>query len=323
MKITLREAANYLLNNDNFLLLCHVSPDGDTVGSACALARGLISKGKSVRILCGDRFTQEYAFMLDGIKMSEGEPEHIVAVDVAVPKLLGEEYEGLFGDKVELCIDHHSTNNLYAEKVYLESDSASAAEIVYLILKKMDVEITPIIASCLYCGVSTDTGCFRFSNTTVRTFEIAAELAKAGADYYNINQAFFETKTRTYAALERLALESMKFYFNEQCAIITITQEMYARTGSDESEVTKLANLPRQVEGVRVGVMMRELKDGGFKCSIRTHGEIDASQIAGRLGGGGHAGAAACTVNTTKGKATNLLLKEIQAELEAFNGEKK
>lgn len=320
MKITLREAAEFLLNNDNFLLLCHVSPDGDTVGSASALARGLISKGKRVRILCGDKLTGEYSFMLDGIEMSSGEPEHIVAVDVAVPKLLGEEYEALYGNRVELCIDHHFTNNLYAEKVYLEPDSASAAEMIYLLLREMQVEITPIIASCLYCGVSTDTGCFRFSNTTVRTFEIAAELAKAGADYYNINQAFFETKTRTYAALERLALEGMKFYFDEQCAIITITQEMYARTGSDESEVTKLANLPRQVEGVKVGVMMRELKDGGFKCSLRTHGEIDASQIAGRLGGGGHAGAAACTINSGKVKATNLLLKEIQAELEAYNG---
>ena len=149
MRITLRETADYLLNNDNYLLLCHVSPDGDTVGSACALARALISKGKSVRILCGDKFTQEYLFMLEGIEMSEGEPEHIVAVDIAVPSLLGAEYEGLYGDKVDLCIDHHPTNSLYAERVCLEPDSASAAEIVYLLLKMMQVEITPITASCL------------------------------------------------------------------------------------------------------------------------------------------------------------------------------
>ncbi len=317
MRIDIRQTADFLLNNDGFLLLCHVSPDGDTVGSAAALARGLISIGKKVRIICGDKFTKEYDFMFEGLEMSDFEPEHIVAVDVAVPKLLGEEYCALYGDRVELCIDHHSTNDLYARKVCLEPDSASAAEVVYLILRQMNIKITPIIASCLYTGVSTDTGCFRFSNTTVRTFQIAAELAAAGADYYNINQAFFETKTKTYAALERLALEGMKFFFDDRCAVITVTRRMYEKTGSDETETAKLSNLPRQIEGVKVGVMMRELKDGGFKCSIRTHGDIDASNIAGRLSGGGHAGAAACTINADKEQATSMLLDSIRIELDA------
>ena len=189
---------------------------------------------------------------------------------------------------------------------------------IYLLLKEMGAEFTPVMASCLFTGVSTDTGCFRFSNTTVRTFEIAAELAKMGADTYNIIQVFFETKTKTFAALERLALETMRLYCSDKCALMCVTQDMYKRSGSDESEVDRLSNLPRQIEGVLVGVTMRELKDGSFKASVRTHGDIDASEICRRLGGGGHMGAAGCTLYGTKQQAINSLLKEIQAEIDAF-----
>lgn len=318
MRIDLKETTEFLLDNDKYLLLCHVSPDGDTVGSATALARALMQKGKQVQVKCGDRFSKDFDFMFEGLEFPAFEPEIVVAVDVADPKLLGAEYQGLYGDSVDLCIDHHASNVLYADLVCLEADSASAAEIIYQLLVMMDVEITPVIASCLFTGVSTDTGCFRFSNTTVRTFEIASKLAALGADTYNIIQVFFETKTKTYAALERLALESMNFYFNDRCALICVTQAMYAKSGSDESETTKLANLPRMVEGVLVGVVMRELKDGSFKVSMRTHGDIDASAICKRLGGGGHVGAAACTINAVKNQAINLVLKEVGAEIEAF-----
>ncbi len=317
MMINLNQCAEYLEKNDNFLLLCHVSPDGDTVGSATALARGLVSKGKKVMVKCGDPFTNDFTFMFEGLELTEQENyDCVVAVDVADPKLLGEELNEIYGREVDLCIDHHASNVIYAEDTLLEGDSASAAEIVYLLLKEMNVEITPVIASCLFTGVSTDTGCFRFSNTTTRTFRIASELVDAGADSYNIIQVFFETKTKTYAILERLALESMRFYYDDRCAIICVTQDMLKRSGSDETETTKLANLPRMVEGVKVGVLVKELKDGSFKASIRTHGEIDASAIASRLGGGGHAGAAACTVNAAKSEAISLILKEVKAELD-------
>lgn len=318
MRIELHEAVDFLLNNDRYLLLCHISPDGDTVGSAAALAYALLSKGKQVQIKCGDKLTKDFDFMFSELENTEFEPETIVAIDVADNKLLGENYNALYGDKVDLCIDHHGSNVMYADKVYLEPDSASAAEIIYEIINLLNVEITPIMASCLFTGVSTDTGCFRFSNTTVRTFEIAAKLASMGADTYNIIQVFFETKTKTYAALERLALESMRFFCSDKCAIICVTKDMYKRSGSDETETTKLANLPRQIEGVLVGVLMRELPDGSFKCSVRTHGEIDASAICQRLGGGGHIGAAACTINAGKNQAVNLLLKEITAEIDAY-----
>ena len=318
MRIDLNETANILENADNILLLSHSHPDGDTLGSASALARALISKGKRVRVECSDPIPKDFSFMFEGLDFGDFEPDLIAAIDIADTKLLGRDAEGNYSGKIGLCIDHHGSNILYADKVYLEPDSASTAEIIYLLLQKMNVEITPQIASCLFTGVTTDTGCFRFSNTTVRTFEIAAALAKAGADTYNIIQVFFETKTKTYADLERLALDSMRFYFSDRCAVICVTQDMYKRSGSDESETDRLANLPRQIEGVLVGVTMRELKDGSFKASVRTHGDIDASAICQRLGGGGHMGAAGCTLYGSKQQAVNSLLKEIQAEIDAY-----
>ena len=318
MRIDMHETAQLLEKSDNILLLCHSHPDGDTLGSATALAHALISMGKKVNVECSDPIPKDFSFMFEGLESFEFEPELIAAIDVADIKLLGRESEGKYQGRIDLCIDHHGSNMLYADKVYLEPDSASTAEIMFLLLKTMGAEITPVMASCLFTGASTDTGCFRFSNTTVRTFEIAAELAKLGADTYNIIQVFFETKTKTFAALERLALDSMRFYFSDKCALICVTQDMYKRSGSDESEVDRLANLPRQVEGVLVGVTMRELKDGNFKASVRTHGDIDASAICKRLGGGGHMGAAGCTLYGTKQQTVNSLLKEVQAEIDAF-----
>ena len=318
MRIDLHETAAILQNSDNILLLCHAHPDGDTLGSATALARALSAMGKKTKVDCADPIPKDFSFMFEGLSAEDFEPELTVAVDVADIKLLGKEYEGRYQGRIELCIDHHGSNMLYADKVWLEPESASAAEMIFLLLKELNAEITPEIASCLFTGVSTDTGCFRFSNTTVRTFEIAAELAKLGADTYNIIQVFFETKTKTYAALERLALEGMRFYCNDRCALICVTQDMYKRSGSSESETDRLANLPRQIEGVLVGVSMRELKDGSFKASVRTHGDISAAEICKRLGGGGHVGAAGCTLYGTKQQAINSLIKEIQAEIDAF-----
>ena len=318
MRIDLRETAELLQQSDNILLLCHAHPDGDTLGSATALARALTAMGKRVKVDCGDPIPKDFSFMFEGLAAEEFEPQLIAAIDVADIKLLGRENEGRYGGRIDLCIDHHGSNMLYADKVCLEADSASTAEMIYLLLRIMNAEITPVIASCLFTGVSTDTGCFRFSNTSVRTFEIAAELAKLGADTYNIIQVFFETKTKTFAALERLALDTMRLYFSDRCALMCVTQDMYKKSGSDESEVDRLANLPRQIEGVLVGVTMRELKDGSFKASVRTHGDIDASAICKRLGGGGHMGAAGCTLYGSKQQAINSLLKEIQAEIDAF-----
>ena len=199
--------------------------------------------------------------------------------------------------------------------MWLEPDSASAAEMVYNLIKKMELPITKQMASCLFTGVSTDTGCFRFSNTTPRTHRIAADLIELGADSENLIQTFFETKSRAYASLERMALDEMQFYLGGRCAIMPLTRAMFGKSGADDTDTDRLANLPRQVEGVLVGVTLKEQNDGSFKASLRTHGDVDASAICGRLGGGGHKGAAGVTLNVSMAQCISRLVDEIEKEI--------
>ncbi|MBR3439704.1 MAG: DHH family phosphoesterase, partial [Clostridia bacterium] len=242
-------------------------------------------------------------------------PGLIVAVDVADTSLLGKSAEHKYSEKIDLCIDHHASNKLYASAVWLEPDSASAAEMVYNLIKKMELPITKQMASCLFTGVSTDTGCFRFSNTTPRTHRIAADLIELGADSENLIQTFFETKSRAYASLERMALDEMQFYLGGRCAIMPLTRAMFGKSGADDTDTDRLANLPRQVEGVLVGVTLKEQSDGSFKASLRTHGDVDASAICGRLGGGGHKGAAGVTLKVSMAQCISRLVDEIEKEI--------
>ena len=188
---------------------------------------------------------------------------------------------------------------------------------IYEVLRELGVEMDEQIADCIYTGLSTDTGCFRYSNATARTHRIAADMIDCGADAPIINQVMFETKTRTYAALERLALDSLETYCNGRAALITVTQEMYRLSGSNESECDPIASLPRQIEGVLVGAMLREKADGTFKASVRTHRPVDAAELCKRMGGGGHPRAAGCQLEGPLECAKKVLLQQIRAVLEA------
>ena len=316
MIIEIENCADSLLEAQSVLFLCHEHPDGDTLGSATALAHALKALGKTVAVTCDDKIPPRFDFMFKGIKqIVDFEPGLIVAVDVADTSLLGKNAELRYSEKIDLCIDHHMSNKLYASAVWLEADSASAAEMVYNLLKKMDLPITKQMASCLFTGVSTDTGCFRFSNTTPRTHRIAADLIELGADSESLIQTFFETKSRAYASLERMALDEMQFYLGGRCAIMPVTRAMFGKSGADESDTDRLANLPRQVEGVLVGVTLKEQEDGSFKASLRTHGDVDASAICARLGGGGHKGAAGVTLTVSMAQCISRLVEEIEKEI--------
>lgn len=186
------------------------------------------------------------------------------------------------------------------------------------IIRGLNVEVTPQIANCIYTGLTTDTGCFRYSNVTPRTMRMAADMIEAGADNAMINTVMFETKTVTYVALERLALDGMKMYSDGKCALITITQDMFRESGSDESEVDAIAAIPRQIEGVKVGVTMREKPDGSFKVSMRSHEGVDVAAICAMMDGGGHPRAAGCTVDGPAEKAQKTVIANIESYLKSI-----
>ena len=290
MRIDVNQCAQLLKDNDNILILTHAHPDGDTLGCGFALCRALMKLGKICAVINSDVIPKKYDYLFDDIAPIRFKPGYVVAVDVATPNLLGD-LNGQY--HIDLCIDHHSTNTEYADNPLLE-DTPAACEIMYDVIKALDVEIDSKMAGCLYTGLTTDTGCFRYASTTAKTYRAAADLIELGADNGTINRVMFETKTKTYARLERMALESMEFFENERVAVITVTQDMYKKTGSNEQETEALAPLTRQVEGVEIGITIREKTDGTCKASLRTFESVNAAELARFFGGGGHNQAAAC-----------------------------
>ena len=297
MRIDIEEAARELLNHDNILLLAHASPDGDTLGSCYALCRTLHLLGKKARVLCCDRVPACYSFVPDGIEVQEFPEDYVVAVDVAAISLLGDDdFVAQWQDKIALCIDHHGTNTDYAPLVCVEPESAACAETILRIIRLMDVEIDKDIAECIYVGLATDTGCFRYSNTTSRTMRMAADMMDYNIDIATINRIMFETRTKSYNSLETLALSGMKITEDGKIAVITVTKDMFEQSGAQEDEFHPIKALPRQIEGVYAGISLREKKEGEFRVSVRTNYGVNASEICAIFGGGGHPGAAGCTV---------------------------
>ena len=304
--VTVAQTAAMLTAADDVLILTHQYPDGDTLGSAYALCRGLQALGKRARVACADEIPTKYAYMREGLATPMFEPAFVCAVDVADPRLLGS-LEPL-AEQVVLCIDHHGTNVQYAKHLLLDADCAATAMLVYDVLTCMGVPITTAIAECIYTGLATDTGCFKYSNTTAAAHRLAADLLALPIRMEMINHVMFDMKSRARIELERLALTGMRFYWGDRCAVMTITRDMIAAAGAGENDMEGLAPLPRQIEGVWVGVTMREKEDGSFKVSVRTGSEADAAAICASLGGGGHVRAAGCTLEGTAEEATARLL---------------
>ena len=289
-----KAAAARLRAWDKILILCHTSPDGDTLGSASGLLRGLLAMGKQAWFACGDEIEPKYHYLFEGLARPAFQPEHIVSVDVATPTLLGA-LEKEYGGRVEMAIDHHGSHTEFAQESWIEPGAAAVCELIYLLLEELGVKLDKKIAACLYTGLSTDTGCFRYSNVTPLTHRIAASLVEAGAPAGEINRVMFECKSRAQLEAERLVMEGIAFTCGGKCAIVQVPHSVYERTGARESELEGAASLPRQIEGVVVGVTMKEKEDGTVKASLRVNAPANAAAICEQFGGGGHVGAAGCS----------------------------
>jgi phosphoesterase RecJ-like protein len=316
MIIDRKKCIELINEHDEFLVLSHEHPDGDTLGCAFALCEILRLMGKKRAFRCADEVMSDFSYMTETFVADECEKPFVVAVDVADDRLLGSLYEE-FSGKIDLCIDHHMSNTLYAKNCYIE-DRAAACEIIYELAKEMGIETNQYFRNCIYTGIATDTGCFRYQNTSALTFRIAADLMESGIKSNMINKLMFETKSKSFLELEMLARETLEYHFDGKCAIITINQEMYDKSGADEHQCYPITALPRQIEGVLVGAVLKQKVDGSFGISVRTDEGIDASEICARLGGGGHKGAAGCHPACSYEEAKKLLLDSVKISLDGL-----
>ena len=312
MLIDFETAVNELRKAENVLVLTHANPDGDTLGSGFALVRILRQLGKKARLINNEEIPKKFSYLYEDLKQEDFREETVIGVDIADRVLLGKETEEKYGDRVNLAIDHHGTNRLFAEKTYVEADSASCCEIIFLLAKALGVTIDKGIADCIYTGCSTDTGCFRYSNVTERTHKIAAELLSFGADHAAINVKMFETKSFSLIKLQTMALEQLELHFDGRVSFLTVTRKMLDETGARDDEIDALVALSRQIEGVQVGVTFKEKPDGVFKASVRTHEGINAADICSAFSGGGHERAAGCSFSVPIEQAKSRMLSELQ-----------
>ena len=313
--IDMGAAAARLLEAPAVRILAHGHPDGDTLGSAWALAHALYALGKPVRVLCEDPSPAMFGFMAEGLEQSDSEDALIVSVDVAEESLLGGALAREYHGKIALNIDHHGTNGLYAAENLIDADACACSEIVGELLDAMGVELTAHIAACIYAGISTDTGCFRYANTTARSHLWAARCMELGVDTEPLDRAFFETETRTYLALERMAFDGLRYFCEGRVALVAVTQAMFRESGSNDQEYIKIVARVKQIEGVLAGAAIREKEDGSYKISMRTHPPVDAAAVCARMGGGGHLRAAGAASEASLEETVKLVVRSIEEEL--------
>jgi len=306
--LSLSETVAWLKENDDFLILTHRRPDGDTLGSAGALAQGLREFGKTAYVLFNPETTPRYAgFVEDYIAPDDFVTASIIAVDTASTDLFPKN-AAMYKNSVSLCIDHHKSNMLYAELICLDADRATCGEIVFEILMMISGSISSITAERLYVALSTDTGCFSFGNTTANTLYVASLLVEAGAPNKELNKLLFRTKTHERVSLEGMLTCGLEYSFDGKVAIAAITLDMLEVSGADEDDMDDIAAIPGSIEGVFVGITIRELSSAhDCKVSVRTRAPYDAQAICAHFGGGGHKQAAGFVAEKTVG--------EIKAEL--------
>ncbi|MEE0946938.1 MAG: bifunctional oligoribonuclease/PAP phosphatase NrnA [Acutalibacteraceae bacterium] len=317
-ELTLTEVCEFLRNHDDYLILCHATPDGDTLGSAFALARGLKNAGKRCMIKCADEIPAKYSYFTSLFDNSEIDYKTVVAVDVADIVLLGS-IAGDFVGKIDLCIDHHISNTRFADNLYLDSQAAANCECIYDIFHCMPMPFDNICASAIYTGLSTDTGSFKYSNVTAKTHRIAADLYAFDFSPSEVSRLMFDTKSRGRLELERMVLDSAQFYFDDKCMVLVATNEMKEKTGCNDNDLEGVAVISRSVEGVLAGVSIKEKENGNYKISLRTYPPLNASEICKVLGGGGHKNAAGCSLSGNIEDVKKQVLAVIGKALEESN----
>lgn len=294
--LTRVETAAFLSDHDNYVILTHIRPDGDTLGSASALCLGLRRLGKTAHVLVNTGIGGRFRWMLEGLTVEEaGKDDTVISTDVASPGMLPDNAQGYLG-RVRLRIDHHGSATSFSDLELVDPDSASCAEVVYDVLELMETPRQAEVLDRIYVGLSTDTGCFRFANTTAHTFRVAAACAEGGARVYQLNQELFETNTLGKLRMQGWIVEHMRLLHCGTMAICAIPRSVELELGVTSDDMDNISNFPRTVAGVNVAATIRETEDGLAKISVRAVPGYDATVIAEKFGGGGHKGAAGASL---------------------------
>lgn len=300
-----RECAKLLRDRDNYRILTHKNPDGDTLASAGALCSALRRLGKTAYLFPNPGLTRAMRPYIEGYLEPEGYvPQLTVSVDIATPELFAQGFEG----EVFLSIDHHPSNSHFAPNELIRDEKSACGEIVLELIKSLCGSVTAEEATMLYIALTTDTGCFQYANTDHHSFAAASELLRLGADSRTVTRDFFRKVSPARLRLEGMIYSGMAFYREGKIVIATVTQEMLRQSGATKDDLDDLAGLSGRAAGCDINVTIRELENGDSKISVRSAPGVSSMAIAGAFGGGGHEMAAGCTIAAGPERAKEMLL---------------
>ena len=305
--VTAEEAAAFLKEHDQFLIITHRRPDGDTLGSAAALCLALRALGKTAFLFQNSEVTPKYRRLVDGLEADVAfAPETVLSVDVADLSLFPADAK-IYGARVDLSIDHHNSSRAFSRALWCDPHAAATGQMILRLIDLLDLTLDKEMANAIYTAIATDTGCFKFSNVTEETFTAAARCAAAGADIAGLNLELFIIKTPSRIKLEGAVQANMQFFESGRIALVKISRDMIQSMQISIDDLDGIAAIPRNVEGVEIGITVTE-QDDGCKVSVRTSSRINAAEICEKFGGGGHCAAAGCNINDEIDAVGNLLV---------------
>lgn len=318
-----KEIARILRTEDRFLAVTHVNPDGDAIGSLLGLALALSEMGKASQALSTDKIPDMYEF-LPGRELLVADPSEvapapnwIISVDAAEARRISGEISHFRSRAGLINIDHHPTNPKFGDLNLVEPHATSTAELIFQLLKEAGYALSPDVGKCLYTGLITDTGGFRFSGVNSRTLELGAEIVASGFEPYEVARRLFEEYPFTRLLLERVMLERMEMLVDGSLCLSTLYVEDFDRLGADKADTENLVDRLREIRGVEAGVLITEMSESLTRVSLRSKGRLDVSVLAKSFGGGGHRHAAGIKTALSPHEIKEKLIRAIEKALVA------
>ncbi|WP_027398313.1 DHH family phosphoesterase [Anaerovorax odorimutans] len=316
----MKNIANVLIEAEKILIFTHILMDGDTLGSSVALCKQLRKAGKQAYILIEDNIPAYLAFLNKDYCSYDfniiEKPDICVAVDCSDIGRLGMRKDKFFQGEITICVDHHTTNDYFAQLNYVKEDSSSTGEIMYQLLKKLKIDMDQEIAEALYAAITTDTGNFQYTNTTKNTHLIVAKLFDYGIDLEKVSVELYQNIRHEKILITNEALNTIEMICDGKADIAYVTLDMLNKTAASMDETEGIIETLRNINGVEISAFLKEQEENKIKVGFRAKTYGDVSIIAKKFGGGGHKKAAGCTIFAPLSKSLDMVKDAIKEQLD-------